>query len=323
VVAGSFLAIFIWVLRPQLATHLAFMSSWWSQGMPRWTSVGSVLVWTWRTATGSIFAHPVGGENGESLPFAILFWLGIVVLWRRGDALCLRFIGGVFGLALLAACLGKFPLGGHPRVVLYLSPLVVLPMAVGLASLVRWRTRDADVMRRRGIAALGLLLVIGVGGMVKDLVKPYINLPARNQGQFARWFWNDYQAASPGPLASVIQEGTFLPRPTREHAYLHARHSPIALRVPPVPRQIAGPTGLVICTIKENDSPSPVPAWRAALAEEYDVFDHHAFQVNFRRCDPPARYDVLWIRPASGASRVQVQPVSKPTEADRCPARRP
>jgi hypothetical protein len=310
VVAGSFLVLYLWVLKPQLDAHLGVMIDCWSDGMPRWNSPTALLGWCWRTATGSVFAHPAGGANGESLPFALLFWIGVVALWRRGDRLCLRLLGGVFGLALLAACLGKFPLGGHPRIVLYLSPLVVLPMGVGAASLIRWRTQEAAVMRTRGVLALALLVVIGLAGMVKDLAKPYFDSSSKNLGQFARWFWQDYQAASPGPLASVAQDGSLVPWPPREHAYLHARHSRHALRLPAVPGTIDGPTGLVICTVKQDNAPSPVTAWRAALARRYDVFDHQSFQVNLGPRDCPVCYDILWIRPASSA-RVPAQPVSR------------
>jgi hypothetical protein len=241
--------------------------------------------------------------------------VGIVVLWRRGDTLCLHFLAGVFALASVAACLGKYPLGGHPRFVLYLSPLVVLPIAVGMASLIHWRTRDAAVMRSRGVAALTLLVLIGLGGMVKDLAKPYFNKTSRNVGEFARWFWNDYQATAPGPLARVTQDGTVLPTPLREHGYLHARYSPNALTLRSLPRQIEGPTGLVLCTVEGADDPRRVAAWRTALSEQYDLFDHDAFQIELAEADRPAHYEVFWIRPSARDAQALAEPVRQPKEA--------
>lgn len=295
----SFLAVYFLVLRPQMAVHFTSMDYCWGDQMPNWRSPLALLGWLYRTATGSIFAHPFGGENSGSLPFAILFWVGIVAMWRRGDFLFLRMLAGVFALAMLAALLRKYPLGGHARLALYLSPLVTVPIAVGLASLIRWRAADSQVMLRRGLTTLGLVVVVGLGVMLKDLARPNYSTTTRDLAAFARWFWTDHAAGAPGPLLSVTQDRRAYACSPREHEYLRARYQgTLNPCLPAVPERLAGPTGLVMCTVVDYaDYAKLIPAWRAALAQRYEVFGHQFYQINVNDRERAVRFDVMWVRP--------------------------
>lgn len=306
----SFLGVYFSILRPQLETYQSTMTTCWETGMIDWRSPSSALVGLFRMATGSIFAHPFGGEKGESIVNAGLFWFGIAMLWRRDDRLVLRIIGGVFGLAAVAAVLGKFPLGGHPRIVLYLSPLVVLPMAAGIASLLAWRSTEAALPRRRAVV-LGMLLFVGIAGMAKDLAKPYFNTHSQRVGQFARWFWNDYAAAAPGPLARVVPDQSLPVALGREFSFLHMRHAKDPRRVPPIPLEIDRPTGLVLGTLANRDTAKALDDWLAALSERYEVFDQHRFLVDAPTPAEAIRYEVVWIRPLSSRRSVPAQPVHR------------
>ena len=311
VVGMSFLAVFFLILRPQMAVHFSTMDTCWNGQMPDWHAPLELLAWLYRTATGSIFAHPLGGENSGGLPCAILFWIGVAAMWRRGDFLFLRLLAATFGLAIVAAVLRKYPLGGHPRLVLYLAPLVTIPIAVGLASLVGWRAPDARTKLRRGLFALSVLVAIGLGGITRDLVKPYFSPCSRDLRSFARWFWTDYAASQPGPLVCVAQDNRVLPNAPREHDYLRARYQRTPNRpLAPVPERIDQPTGLVLCTpVYQVDYQTLLPAWRAALQERFDVFGHETFHVNSSNHDLAVRYDILWVRPCP-ASQAHVEVLS-------------
>jgi hypothetical protein len=311
VVGACFLAVYFLILKPQAAVSEAGMELSWAGQMPHWHDAAGVLKWILRTATGSLFAHPIGGENGESLPFVALFWIGVVSMWRRGDRLFLRLAAGTLLLAAIAALLRRYPLGGHPRLALYLSPFMVIPMAVGAASVAHFRTRDAALALRRNVAVLAVLAVIGLAGMVKDLAKPYFSPSSRNLGQFARWFWRDYALAAPGPLACIVQDGATLPPPPREHWYLYARHAgAAACRVPPVPERLVQPTGLVMCNaLGHYDGTAALRSWREKVQNRYEIFDHDFFIVTGDKPFHAVRYDVLWVRPMPSGSDSATVPV--------------
>ncbi len=295
----SFLALYLAVLQPQFARHFTAMDQHWGDQMPRFASLTDLARWLVRSATGSIFAHPLGGENGESIPFVVLFWVGVAAMWRGRDFYFLRLLAGVFALAILAALLRKYPLGGHPRTALYLSPLVIVPIAAGAAWLIRWSARDARATLHRGVVALAVLAVIGVAGIAKDLAKPYHSLTARSRRDFARWFWTDFRASSPGPLAAVLQDGSFLPVVPREYAYLRARYQRDAgAPLPAIPDHVDQRTGLVVCGMSSTPEYQAIlQRWRDALAQKHQVLDHQVFHVNPTHPRFAHRYDVLWIAP--------------------------
>jgi hypothetical protein len=318
----SFLALFFLILRPQMAVHFSTMDTCWNGQMPDWHAPLDLLAWLYRTATGSIFAQPVGGENSGSLPCALLFWIGVAAMWRRGNFLFLRLLAATFGLAIVAAMLRKYPLGGHPRLVLYLAPLVTMPIAVGMGSLVGWRAPDARTKLRRGVLALSVLVAIGLGGITRDLVKPYFSPCSRDLRSFARWFWTDYAASLPGPLVCVAQDNRVLPNAPREHDYLCARYQGKHSKpLDPVPERIDRLTGLVLCTpVHQVDYQELLPAWRAALQERFDVFEHETFHVNSSNDDLAVRYDIMWVRPCPVSQHGGEHAETRPSQGSTSPS---
>ncbi len=303
-VGSTFLTVYWFLLRPHLATHASVMTDHWIDALPPIDSVLAFAVWLSRVATGAIFAHPFGGINYGSLPWGILFLVGLIVMWRRGQHAYLRLVAGTFFLALIAALLHKYPLGGHARLVLYLTPLVTIPIAVGFAALLTWRVQNGVVLRRRTSAALVFLLLCGIGNIVKDLMQPYANTHSIKMQSFAKWFWSDYTDTAPGAIACVSQEGKpfsayeFLP--PREFDYLLARYAPHrGTRVDPLPKTITEPTGLLLSGLADyGEFNAAVADWRAKLQSRYDVFRHDSFVIN-RDGTEAARYEVIWIRPTA------------------------
>ena len=303
-VVSSFSVLYFLVLRPQLNTHSSFMVDYWQDALPNYGSPVDLLMWPLRTATGSIFAHPMGGENFASLPFAVLFWVGMFAVWRRGERFFPRLAGSTFLLAFIAALMHKYPLGGHARLALYLAPLVTIFIGAGMAALAHYRMPGAGVLRGRAAIAVGFLVCVGLGNITKDLAKPYINIQSERGRSFAQWFWIDFAKSAPGQLACVSQPGaaefTRLCCRRADFGYLRARYaSPGCANVAPVPHKIAGPTGLVVGrTTSAGDTELLLDEWRAALAKRYDVFRHESFVV----ADAALAYEVVWIRPKQAES---------------------
>jgi hypothetical protein len=147
---------------------------------------GALILWLVTTHTGQLFAYPNGGKNGGSSATLLLFVVGAWTLWR-GCALaervrpassdCARryllvFLLLPFALALQAAFLRLYPYGGHPRLSLYLGPVICLVAGLGAASLLSLIRSE----RARHIWTTGVLaacVAVGAGGIVRDVLYPY------------------------------------------------------------------------------------------------------------------------------------------------------
>jgi hypothetical protein len=157
-----------------------YLERFWSKAFPPGEPL-ALLRWLLDTHTGMLFAYPNGGKRGGSIATVLLFAVGAWVLLRRGDAAQARrrvqweiaaLLLLPFALGLLAAALRLYPYGGHLRLTLYLAPSICLLAGVGLSYVlahlpwIEWRAPAARW-------ALVALLLVGVGGMVADVVRPF------------------------------------------------------------------------------------------------------------------------------------------------------
>lgn len=91
----------------------------------------------------STFVNPGGFDNGTSALAALLACLGAIALGRRGSLHLLALFVIPPALALLAAGLDRYPLGG--RFSLFLVPYLLVLVARGAQELVSWSRRPVVV----------------------------------------------------------------------------------------------------------------------------------------------------------------------------------
>ncbi|MFO0880559.1 MAG: glycosyltransferase family 39 protein [Gemmataceae bacterium] len=149
------------------------MDSYWANAFPPRNPL-RLAWWLFLVHTGQVAAYPLGAANGGSIATATLGLLGMIWLWRRDQRWLVLVILGIFALGFLAGWLRKYPYLLSCRLSQHLAPLYCLTAGIGLAALLL-RCREG----RRGWAVgitLGILALIGLGGTVRDFVRPYREL---------------------------------------------------------------------------------------------------------------------------------------------------
>jgi hypothetical protein len=146
--AGSFGLLYV---GPARAQHNAAIETCWVGAFPPWEGPAwAVPAWAVKSTLDALCycLAPVGNV------LAGVMVVGAVVLWRHGGRAALVMLLAPAGLALLAACLGGYPYCGR-RVLVYLTPAVVLLIAGGMPPAMDWlgaRCRPAAL----GLAGVAL-----------------------------------------------------------------------------------------------------------------------------------------------------------------------
>ncbi len=178
----------------QAEAELGFMQSFWKQALVPVDSVWSFAKWLVATHTSDLMGFPFGGPRyGSTL--SLFFWLvGLAGLLRSRRwsvaAICLA----PLALQFVAAALGRYPYGGHVKFSMYMAPLLCIVIAGGIATLVGGRMPHFDAaavprLRQRLAVAVGIVLVVAVGTIVRDVWSPYKTATDARCRDFARWFW--------------------------------------------------------------------------------------------------------------------------------------
>jgi len=160
---STFTTLFLLVGRQQHAAMIAFSSGYWDASFPPAAPL-EWPVWLLSSHTGNLFAYPVGGKAGASALTFFCCLLGVRELWRGGKRDLLALLTAPFLLTLAAAVLRKYPYGGSARVAQHLAPSICLLAGFGLSTFLR---------RRAFPVAILLLVLLGMGGVVRDLLHPY------------------------------------------------------------------------------------------------------------------------------------------------------
>jgi Dolichyl-phosphate-mannose-protein mannosyltransferase len=163
-----------------------FLSYYWLAGLGQYASMDkhywegsfppaqpvALLTWLCQVHTGNMFAYPIGGHHGGSTLTFVLCCAGACQLWRqrRGELLALAIVP--FVLTMLAAAVQRYPYGGSARVAQHLAPGICVLAGTGLAALLQ-RLPSLRSQRGCSLAACCCLALLGVGGVVRDLLKPY------------------------------------------------------------------------------------------------------------------------------------------------------
>ena len=166
------------VARPHLASQAGGTSTdvgmavYWKDAFPPFTGPLAFVRWFVLAHTGQMAAYPLGSAAGGSALTVLLGLIGVVALWRGSQRALVILVFAVFGLWFAASCLHKYPYGASGRLSQHVAPFYCLLAGLGVAVLVeRW----SSPARRWGatLVIAGLLVAIGLGGTVRDVLRPY------------------------------------------------------------------------------------------------------------------------------------------------------
>lgn len=178
---SAFLVCFRAVAKGQIDETSKVLTAYWAAAFPPATPWAFVK-WLASIHTGNMFAYPVGGRHGGSTASFLLACLGVWEMIRRRVYSLLTLLLAPFVLTFIAAALHRYPYGESARVAQHLAPAICLLMATGLASLLMFKAKNekdgkngenVKTVENRVVIACCILAAIGVGGIIRDIVKPY------------------------------------------------------------------------------------------------------------------------------------------------------
>ncbi|MEM8882749.1 MAG: hypothetical protein AAGD14_01615 [Planctomycetota bacterium] len=237
-------------------------SSHWEDAFPPLREFWRLPLWLLDMHTGNMFAYPNGGNNFGSTATFLLFCMGVYTLWRTRRRLLLALLLSPFPIMFLAAALHKYPYGGSARITQQIAPVICLVVGAGIPGI-------AFALRKPQVPKIwyALMLLFAVGGLVRDIVKPYkheADAAARTAlaeiGTLPETRWVVFAALERSPFAPTLPltkdgegwGGTW----ARTHYYI-LRNGPPDLRFAPDPAMVepGGPT--LLLTYRDNGDPFP------------------------------------------------------------------
>ena len=287
--AVTVLSFAIWqsVVAPQRGAENLFMRSGWDGAFPP-ERLLELPRWLLEIHAGDLLAFPFGGGNYGSILTLVAVAAGGRALVRRGRGDLLLFLAAPFAFNLAAASFRRYPYGGHPKLALYLSPLVCIAAAVGLRSLLGAVRRAGHPALRPTLLAIASIALVTVG---RDLVFPYKTLSDERARSFARWF---YTAAAQGEEVACAKTDLgldFSPATFRELSWsamylcnrrMYAPRQPFSLA------RVSSSRPLRCLVYRDPRYPfdeAAFAAWRRRMGERYVEIGHESF--------PFPRYDKL------------------------------
>jgi Dolichyl-phosphate-mannose-protein mannosyltransferase len=210
----SFVVWFGLVGRVQSGAEGEFMGQYWKQNFPPVRQPWLLPYWLLKTHASDFLAYPLGGPNWASTLTLCLCFAGLWRLIGRKQFLWLGLLLGPVSLHFLAAALQKYPYGGHVKFSQYVAPMICCLIAVGIAQVLDWRSRYGYSMKHSFAWACSILLVVGLGGVVRDLINPYKTRSDDRARAFARSFWVGTHFAE--EVACLKKGQDFVPEQHRE-----------------------------------------------------------------------------------------------------------
>jgi hypothetical protein len=285
------------VLSRQMAAHHDRMADHWHSAFVDLSSPLALAWWILETATGVVFAIPLGGRDFGSIVSGILFWVGIVALCRQRQWDFLRILGGVALLALIASALKLYPFGGHARVVQYLAPMLSVAIGAGICAGLNLVQRHRQVWRN---GALIVLLTVVIFMILRDVAKPQHGFSPREYRNFARWFWGDYRDLASLRCVNAAWHDTYHPPSGGSQHYecFREMYAPdLEILHDAIPRDIRSRIGLVVLTREYADDKASLEKWKSDLSQNYEVIWHDVFPVNSQSPSVDEQYHVVWVQP--------------------------
>lgn len=158
------------------ATTEQGMQNFWAEGFPP-SSPLALAKWLVLAHTGQMMAFPIGAQDGGSAVTTLLCVAGAWHFWISRRRAHLVLFLAPFGLGLFAAILHRYPYGASCRLCQHLAPAICLSAGMGAAVLLE-RIRSATLRRRWIVGICTMLVLVGVCGIVRDVVHPYRTLEA-------------------------------------------------------------------------------------------------------------------------------------------------
>jgi hypothetical protein len=189
VLSAAFLGCYALYMRHQSHAALQGMQGYWEDGFPPLDGPVHFARWFLNVHTGELLPHPIGGPRGASLLTFGCCLTALVMLVRRREFPLLVLFLAPAGVNFAAALVHRYPYGQHVRMALYLTPLVCLLAAMGLAAVLGRLQRRGPRWQPVLPVLLGLLALVPLLSMVPDCAsqgKSESDIAAR---AFARWFW--------------------------------------------------------------------------------------------------------------------------------------
>jgi hypothetical protein len=145
------------------------MTTFWANAFPP-ASPFAFLRWLALATTGQMAAYPLGSANGGSILTVVLCLVGAGCWLRQGRRPWLVLLVAPLLLNLVAAALHRYPYGTSGRLSQHLAPSFCILAGVGGAALI---DRLARQRLRWVVAGTAFFVLVGVGGIVRDLLHPY------------------------------------------------------------------------------------------------------------------------------------------------------
>lgn len=191
-IGGLFLTLHVGFGGIQSAGAIGGLRRYWGPDFPPLGDPLKFPGWFLAACSGSMFAHPGGGDHGASAATLLAVVLGAWVLIRRGGGALVACLLAPLGLNLVAAALQRYPFGGEARLAQYAAPAICLLAGAGVAALLDLIRSD----RRRRRATAALLAALVVCGVVPQIVSwrtPYRMVHDQEAREFARRFWPELE----------------------------------------------------------------------------------------------------------------------------------
>jgi hypothetical protein len=173
----------LWIGRQQLSTPIngvntaMGMEQYWADGFPP-NSLLNLPAWLLLATTGQMTAYPIGSANGGSTLTVLLCLVGAWQWAKSRQCTWLILCTNPFFFGLVAAFMHRYPYGAAGRLSQHLAPLICIMAGLGAATIIERPTWSTARRWKWSCAAFALLALIGVGGMIRDTIRPYHDLSA-------------------------------------------------------------------------------------------------------------------------------------------------
>ncbi len=174
---GTFAAHYLIVGRTHLASRIGDtttavgMHRYWQDGFPPLAPF-AFLQWFVLAHTGQFAAYPLGSAHGGSIVTVLLAVVGARHLYRHGQRGLLVMVASTLGLGLIASIFHKYPHGSSCRIAQHLAPFWCMLAGLGVAVLIG-RLTASRARWKATLTVCGILAAIGIGGTVRDVLRPY------------------------------------------------------------------------------------------------------------------------------------------------------
>lgn len=270
--AGLFLTIHIGFGRLQSAGAIDGLRRYWSADFPPMDDPLQLPGWLVSAVSGSMMAHPGGGDRGESAATLLAVIVGAAVLVRRRRGALLACLLAPLGLNLLAAIFERYPFGGEARLAQYAAPALCLLSGAGAAAV--WELVRSEGRRNRLL--IGLLVALVICGVVPQVVSwrtPYRMVHDQESREFARTFWPELARDAEVACAHLdfhLDEPGRWQGARSWHLVNQAIYSPQRRRFGGPRLDLVSADRPLRCVVFEEDPDAPnVSAWLARMRLDY------------------------------------------------------